>query len=64
MSDRISYDDRGRLDEVVVGSAASFHLEYMSDRQVWMRIVTKGKRPDVVVVLTAKGSISGTVQED
>lgn len=66
---RISYDDPTRgdgpsLDEIVIERPKLFHLEYLDDNQVWMRIDTGPRQPDIVVVLTAKGKIHASVQED
>lgn len=63
MADRIKYDDHGELDEVVVTKPTAFHLEYMADNQVWMRIDRHGDDA-LVVVLTGHGKIEGTVRED
>lgn len=63
MADRIKYDDRGDLDEVIVTKPTAFHLEYMQDNQVWMRI-DREDGDSIVVVLTARGKIIGTAEED
>lgn len=60
--DRVSYGIVG-LDEVVVREPTGFHLEFMSDHQVWLR-VERGDLPAYVVVLTSRGKITGTFEED
>lgn len=63
MADRIDYDDKGRLDDVVIESVAMFHMEWMDDKTVWMRCYkTPGgySDNDVVFWLTIeKGKIVG-----
>jgi hypothetical protein len=66
IEDRIDYDDKGALDDVVIGNVSCFRLEYMSDNTVWIRCCrAEGDgRPDMVFWLTARGKIKGTVEED
>lgn len=56
----IRLDGEGTLDEVVVRDVEHFHLEYMADNHVWLRL----DRPDgaVVVHLTARGPIEGLAE--
>ena len=56
------YDNSG-LDELIVSKPTAFHLEYMQDNQVWMR-VDREDGDSIVVVLTARGKIIGTTEED
>lgn len=60
--DRVTFMDAG-LDEVFVHEPVAFHLEYMANNQVWMR-VDRVDQPAIVIWLTARGKITGTVQED
>lgn len=60
--DRVTFMDAG-LDEVFVHAPTTFHLEYKAGNQVWMR-VDRRALPAYVIVLTARGKITGTVQED
>jgi hypothetical protein len=66
MTERVTYDDSGALDEVVVHDVATFHLEYLDDNCVWMRCTRKegDPRPDIVVKLSARGKIKGMAEED
>lgn len=63
MPDRIDYDDKGNLDDVVVEGVAMFHMEWMSNKQVWMRLYKTENGysdNDVVFWLTVeKGKIVG-----
>lgn len=58
----VRYDNSG-LDEVIVTKPTAFHLEYMQDNQVWMRI-DREDGDSIVVVLTARGKVIGTAEED
>jgi hypothetical protein len=40
--ERLTHDERGRLDEVVIYGAATVHLERMGGRRFWLGIT----RPD------------------
>lgn len=62
MGDRISYDDKGGLDEVV-RRGVNFHLEYMDDNTVWISLIRKGK-PETVIWLTSIAAIEGKVDID
>lgn len=63
MSDRIDYDDKGNLDDVVIDNVATFHIEWMDDKTVWMRCykAAKGHSDDDVVfwLHVEKGKIIG-----
>ena len=63
MADRIDYDDKGNLDDVVIEGVAMFHLEWMDDKTVWMRCdkADKGASDDDVVfwLTIEKGKIVG-----
>ena len=62
MSERISYDDKGGLDEVV-RRGVNFHLEYMDDNTVWISLTRKNKH-ETVIWLTSKAPIKGNVYID
>ena len=63
MSDRIDFDDKGNLDDVVIEDVSLFHMEWMSKKTVWMRCYKKtgdGYEKDVVFWLRVKkGKIVG-----
>jgi len=61
--DRVSYCDDGKLDEVVVTNPRFFHLERMDDNRFWMRI-DRVDGTAAVIWISARGVVSGTVEED
>lgn len=62
MSERVTYDDRGRLDEVVK-RGVNFHLEYMDDDCVWIALTREGE-PETVIWLKSTRPIMGSVEID
>lgn len=65
MADRIDYDSKGNLDDVVIENVDMFRLEYMSDNCVWLACYRKPEAGgDVVFWLNAKGKITGKQGED
>jgi len=68
MADRIDFDDKGALDDVVIENVKMFHMEWMDDKTVWMRCykTTNGfSDKDVVFWLRVeKGKIVGRQGEN
>lgn len=59
--DRIDYDERGDLDDIVVHDVATFRMERMERMdtgQFWIRCYRDGK-PDVVFNLSSSRKITG-----
>jgi hypothetical protein len=65
MTDRIDYDERGDLDDVVVNDVRMFRMERMDSGHFWLRCYRDGK-PDVVFALHSTRKIVGSheVEDD
>jgi hypothetical protein len=61
--DRIDYDERKNLDDVVVNDVSMFRMEWMDDGCVWIKCYCEGK-PDVVFWLNSKKRITGRHEFD
>ena len=59
MTDRIDYDARGCLDDIVVEDVKMFRMEWMGNNSVWICCYREGKG-DVVFWLNSAKKISGT----
>lgn len=63
--ERIDNDDDGKLDDVVVSHVSMFHMEWMNDGCVWIRLYRDQKgRDDLVFWLNSKKKITGRVERD
>lgn len=58
MTDRIDYDNRGGLDDIVVNHVTMFRMERMDDGCFWIRCYCDGK-PDVIFWLNSAQKITG-----
>jgi hypothetical protein len=56
--DRVDYDERGDLDDIVVTDVSMFRMERMDSGQFWIRCYRNGK-PDVVFNLSSSRKITG-----
>lgn len=56
--DRVDYDKRGDLDDIVVTDVSMFRMERMDSGQFWIRCYCNGK-PDVVFNLSSSRKITG-----
>lgn len=56
--DRIDYDERGDLDDIVINDVVVFRMERMSDTSFWLRCYCDGK-PDVVFQVNSETKITG-----
>jgi hypothetical protein len=56
--DRIDYNDRGELDDIVVNDVSMFRMERMDSGKFWIRCYRDGK-PDVVFWLGSTRKIVG-----
>lgn len=57
--DRIDYDERGNLDDIVVSDVSMFRMERMAAGNFWIRCYREGK-PDVVFHLNSARKITGS----
>jgi hypothetical protein len=62
-SDRIDYDERGDLDDIVVNDVSLFRMERMADDTFWIRCYCDGK-PDIVFWLNSERKIIGRHELD
>ena len=60
MPERIDHDGRGNLD-MSVSDVQLFQLEYLADNRVWMRL-HRDNAPDIVIWLTSREKIAGSVE--
>lgn len=58
-TDRIDYNERGDLDDIVVNDVAMFRMERMDGGAFWIRCYRDGK-PDVVFWLNSSRKITGS----
>lgn len=61
--DRIDYDDKGDLDDIVINNVSMFRMERMDDGNFWLRCYCDGK-PDVIFSLNSKRKITGRHEFD
>jgi hypothetical protein len=57
--DRIDYNARGDLDDIVVNDVAMFRMERMDSGVFWIRCYRDGK-PDVIFWLRSERKITGS----
>jgi hypothetical protein len=57
--DRIDYNKRGGLDDIVVTNVAMFRMERMDSGVFWIRCYCDGK-PDVIFWLNSERKIVGS----
>ena len=63
--ERIDKDDKGRLDDVVITDVSTFHMEWMDEDCVWIRLYRdKEGLDDIVFYLRSKRAIRGMIERE